>query len=117
MNKTLENEKLATSTMSDPRWASILERDKSADGTFYYSVRTTGVYCRPSCAARLARPENVSFFRTIEEAEAAAVGSHPKLMDISGWTYCRYGPFVIARLPDVRAKRGLEMAVRSADPL
>jgi len=71
MNKTLENEKLATSTMSDPRWASILERDKSADGTFYYSVRTTGVYCRPSCAARLARPENVSFFRTIEEAEAA----------------------------------------------
>src|SRR4029450_9141317 len=37
----------------------------------YFSVRTTGVYCRPSCAARLPRPENVSFHATLEEAERA----------------------------------------------
>ena len=33
------------------RWAAVMHRDASADGAFYYSVRTTGVYCRPSCAA------------------------------------------------------------------
>src|SRR5256886_1190581 len=37
------------------RWAAVAGRDRRADGVFYYSVRTTGVYCRPSCAARLAR--------------------------------------------------------------
>src|SRR3569833_1961238 len=58
-------------TTSDPRWAAILARDAAADGTFYYSVKTTGVYCRPSCAARRARPENVGFHATREEAEQA----------------------------------------------
>jgi AraC family transcriptional regulator of adaptative response/methylated-DNA-[protein]-cysteine methyltransferase len=55
----------------DPRWASILNRDASADGTFYYSVSTTGVYCRPSCGARLARPEHVQFHMTRADAEHA----------------------------------------------
>ncbi len=55
----------------DPRWASIVARDAGADGRFYYSVRTTGVYCRPSCGARRARPENVAFHATIEDAERA----------------------------------------------
>ena len=71
MNKAIENEKLATTTMNDPRWASVMARDKTADGTFYYSVKTTGVYCRPSCAARLAHPENVRFHTTTADAEAA----------------------------------------------
>ncbi|WCS28232.1 bifunctional DNA-binding transcriptional regulator/O6-methylguanine-DNA methyltransferase Ada [Methylobacterium sp. NMS14P] len=53
------------------RWAALAARDARADGTFVYAVRTTGVYCRPSCAARAARPENVSFHRTCAEAEAA----------------------------------------------
>jgi AraC family transcriptional regulator of adaptative response/methylated-DNA-[protein]-cysteine methyltransferase len=69
MNKAMEIEKLATATANDPRWLSVVERNKTADGTFYYSVRTTGVYCRPSCAARLARPENVQFHPTPEDAE------------------------------------------------
>ncbi len=56
---------------NDPRWAALLARDSGADGSFVYAVRTTGVYCRPSCAARLARPENVSFFDTNSAAEAA----------------------------------------------
>ena len=55
----------------DPRWMSIAKRDVSADGTFYYSVKTTGVYCRPSCAARLARPENVRYHLTCADAEKA----------------------------------------------
>src|SRR5437879_6697733 len=53
------------------RWAAVQHRDRDADGAFCYSVRTTGVYCRPSCAARLARRENVRFHTGCEEAEAA----------------------------------------------
>ena len=55
----------------DDRWAAVVHRDVRADGAFYYSVRTTGVYCRPSCAARLARRENVRFHPTTADAEAA----------------------------------------------
>lgn len=58
-------------TERDPRWAAVRRRDASADGTFFYAVRTTGVYCRPSCAARPARPENVTFYATAGEAERA----------------------------------------------
>ena len=54
-----------------PRWAALAARSVAADGTFFYSVRTTGVYCRPSCGARLPRPENVRFHATREEAELA----------------------------------------------
>ena len=60
---------LATTTESDPRWAAVVARDPQA--TFFYSVKTTGVYCRPSCAARLARPENVQFHGTCKDAENA----------------------------------------------
>ena len=55
----------------DERWAAVARRDRAADGTFYYSVRTTGVYCRPSCAARLPRRENVRFHASCEDAERA----------------------------------------------
>ncbi|HEY3099804.1 MAG TPA: bifunctional DNA-binding transcriptional regulator/O6-methylguanine-DNA methyltransferase Ada [Methylomirabilota bacterium] len=53
------------------RWAAVVGRDRRADGIFYYSVRTTGVYCRPACAARQARRENVSFHATPADAERA----------------------------------------------
>src|SRR5260221_3815334 len=53
------------------RWAAVQRRDRDADGVFFYSVRTTGVYCRPSCAARLARRENVRFHASCEKAEVA----------------------------------------------
>jgi hypothetical protein len=58
-------------TALDPRWTAIVNRDAAADGAFLYSVRTTGVYCRPSCKARLARPENVAFHASAKEAEDA----------------------------------------------
>jgi len=61
----------STEILSDPRWATVLSRDKSADGEFVYSVRSTGVYCRPSCSARQARPENVQFHSTCQAAEQA----------------------------------------------
>ncbi len=67
------SKELAASPFPDDegRWAAVVRRDRSADGAFYYSVRTTGVYCRPSCAARLARRENVRFHSSREEAERA----------------------------------------------
>ena len=64
-------ERLAAATVSDPRWAAVCARDVAADGTFFYSVRSTGVYCRPSCAARKALPENVQFHSTAADAERA----------------------------------------------
>lgn len=67
----VKNGKLAAATVNDPRWAAVVARSAEADDTFYYSVQTTGVYCRPSCAARLARPENVRFHATCEDAEKA----------------------------------------------
>lgn len=71
MKALAKKAQLATITVNDPRWASVVTRNAEADGGFYYSVRTTGVYCRPSCAARLARAENVNFYPTREEAEKA----------------------------------------------
>jgi AraC family transcriptional regulator of adaptative response/methylated-DNA-[protein]-cysteine methyltransferase len=53
------------------RWNAVTRRDSTADGLFYYSVKTTGVYCRPSCAARRARRDNVQFHPSCEAAEQA----------------------------------------------
>ncbi|MFN3436089.1 MAG: bifunctional DNA-binding transcriptional regulator/O6-methylguanine-DNA methyltransferase Ada [Acidovorax sp.] len=61
----------AATTQADPRWAAVAARSAAADGSFWYSVQTTGVYCRPSCAARAPRPENVRFHASCAEAEAA----------------------------------------------
>jgi AraC family transcriptional regulator, regulatory protein of adaptative response / methylated-DNA-[protein]-cysteine methyltransferase len=61
----------SAATVSDPRWGAVATRDPRADGQFFYSVKTTGVYCRPSCAARGARPENVDFHVSAEAAERA----------------------------------------------
>ena len=61
----------STDITRDPRWASVVARDKAADGTFWYSVATTGVFCRPSCPSRLANPKNVRLHESIAAAEAA----------------------------------------------
>lgn len=52
-------------------WQAVAARDRAADGSFVYAVSSTGVYCRPSCAARLPRPDNVSFHADADAAEAA----------------------------------------------
>jgi len=56
-------------TEADPRWAKVMARDAASDGQFVYSVKSTGVYCRPSCAARLANPANVRFHLTPAAAQ------------------------------------------------
>ncbi len=56
---------------ADPRWAMLRARDRAADGSFVYAVRTTGVFCRPACPSRLAKPANVAFYDTPAAAQAA----------------------------------------------
>jgi AraC family transcriptional regulator, regulatory protein of adaptative response / methylated-DNA-[protein]-cysteine methyltransferase len=63
------------SARDEARWNAVVARDRSYDGKFYYSVASTGVYCRPSCPARLAKRANVRFHDTIAEAEAAGFRS------------------------------------------
>src|SRR6202012_6152052 len=64
--------RMGTHALTDAaRGQSVLAKDKSADGKFFFSVRTTGVYCRPSCPARPARRENVAFHPSCDAAEAA----------------------------------------------
>lgn len=58
------------SVADDPRWARIVARDKTVDGHFWYSVATTGVYCRPSCPSRVANPGNVQLHDTLGDAKA-----------------------------------------------
>ncbi|SFP67123.1 bifunctional DNA-binding transcriptional regulator/O6-methylguanine-DNA methyltransferase Ada [Sphingomonas rubra] len=57
----------------DAAWAAFAARDRSADGRFVVGVRTTGIYCRPSCPARRPRRENVAFYRNDAEATAAGL--------------------------------------------
>lgn len=52
----------------DERWRAVCERDISADGTFLYAVKTTGIFCRPGCASRLPRRENVRYFADCKDA-------------------------------------------------
>lgn len=60
-----------TGTLDAARWAAVLSRDRSADGRFVYSVRTTGIFCRPSCPARRPSPGNVAFHDNAEAALSA----------------------------------------------
>lgn len=55
----------------DAAWKAVSERDRSSDGTFVFAVRTTGIFCRPSCPARRPNRANVEFFLSAEEALAA----------------------------------------------
>lgn len=50
------------------RWNAVLERDRTAEGVFYYAVKTTGAYCRPGCSSRPPKRENVALYDTCEEA-------------------------------------------------
>lgn len=58
-------------THPDPRWQAILHRDKSHDGLFYYGVRSTRVFCRPSCPAKRPQMQSVVYFATPTQAQEA----------------------------------------------
>src|ERR1035438_837998 len=83
---------MAVFASEEERWNAVARRDGAADGAFYYSVRTTGVYCRPSCASRRARRREVGFPFTC----AAARGMGPSIMGC-GRRACTAG---------LRARRG-----------
>lgn len=74
MNATLSSiprHEAARIASQDPRWQDLVSRNPAADGRFFYAVASTGVYCRPSCAARLPLPGNVSFHASAADAERA----------------------------------------------
>lgn len=73
-----------TAIEQDPRWAAVQARDPAADRQFVYAVKTTGIYCRPSSPTRLPRPENVEFFDSAEQAEAA--GYRPSRRAVASMT-------------------------------
>jgi AraC family transcriptional regulator, regulatory protein of adaptative response / methylated-DNA-[protein]-cysteine methyltransferase len=77
MTSTFANTGKSTlsSVAKDPRWARIVAREKTADGHLWYSVSTTGIYCRPSCPSRIASPKNVQLHDTL--ASAKATGFRP----------------------------------------
>ncbi len=62
---------------SDPRWTAVAARDRRADGAFVYAVRSTGIYCRPSCPSRRPRPDRVEYF------------PHPPAAAAAGFRACR----------------------------
>jgi AraC family transcriptional regulator of adaptative response/methylated-DNA-[protein]-cysteine methyltransferase len=109
----------AAAIVDDPRWTALVARDRAADGHFVYAVGTTGIYCRPSCAARRPRPENVSFHATPADAERAgfrpcrrchperpqAAAPHAELVT----ALCRHIEQAerIPRLQDLAARAGL----------
>lgn len=76
----------------DARWDAVMRRDRSADGRFFLCVKTTGIYCRPSCGAKKPKRENVFFVETREQAEAA------------GFRPCRRCRPEEAVLPDARSE-------------
>jgi AraC family transcriptional regulator of adaptative response/methylated-DNA-[protein]-cysteine methyltransferase len=61
--------KTGTLGESGSRWQAVQSRDRRADGSFVYGVRSTGIYCRPSCPSRKPRREQVVFFPLPEAAE------------------------------------------------
>ncbi len=52
-------------------WKAVSENDASYDGIFFYAVKSTGIYCRPSCKSKMPKRENVCFFDTAQQARAA----------------------------------------------
>lgn len=57
--------------MIDEMWKAVSENDASYDGVFFYAVKSTGIYCHPSCKSKLPKRNNVCFFDTAEQARAA----------------------------------------------
>ena len=71
MKRTTKSDTQPTHHGHDAQWAAVIARDAAQDGTFVYSVETTGVYCRPSCPSRKAKRSNVRFHASNAVAEAA----------------------------------------------
>jgi AraC family transcriptional regulator of adaptative response/methylated-DNA-[protein]-cysteine methyltransferase len=107
-------------TAADPspdeaRWQSVLRRDRAADGAFVFAVRSTGVFCRPSCPARRPRRANVSFHDT--PAQARLAGFRPCLRCRPEQAQDRHAPAIQAALRLIAAAEtppGLEALAAAA---
>ncbi|RFU78726.1 family transcriptional regulator [Trichoderma arundinaceum] len=85
----------------DTKWQAVQSRDPNADGFFVYGVRTTKVFCRPTCKARLARRANVRFYATVDEAKQ------------NGFRACkRCKPEVMGLMPEEQAVQKIRAFVR-----
>lgn len=87
----------------EAKWAAVVARDKQADGHFFYSVRTTGVYCRPSCGARLARRENVAFHTDGAAAERAGFRPCKRCRPDQGALDARHAALITAACRHIEA--------------
>src|SRR5262245_10259423 len=68
----MHTQELPTESMNrDSNWQAIVTRDRQADGRFVYAVRSTGIFCRPSCPSRKPSRDRVEFFDTPVDAERA----------------------------------------------
>jgi AraC family transcriptional regulator of adaptative response/methylated-DNA-[protein]-cysteine methyltransferase len=105
---------------ADEMYRALVERDASFEGLFYACVRTTGIFCRPTCHARKPKPENVEYAATIQEALHR--GYRPcqlcEPMSTVHATPNWLAPLLdeIARHPDVRV-RDQELRARGLDPV
>ncbi len=85
MKRTQTTTDEVTALIHARRWQAIADRDRSLDGTFVFGVSSTGVFCRPSCAAKRPRRENVTFFDDALQAEhagyRACLRCRPKAID------------------------------------
>lgn len=96
----------AATRPDNPRWRAVVARDASADGSFFYSVSTTRVYCRPSCPSRQARRAHVRFHDTRADAEAAGFRACRRCRPDEPPTDARHARLVAA------ACRAIEAAAR-----
>lgn len=71
ISKAASRDKSPKLLTDEGRWQALVNKDERADGLFWFSVKTTGVYCRPSCPARPPKRENVIFHLSLEDAERA----------------------------------------------
>ena len=82
-------------SLDDVRWMAVSTRDPRAEGSFLYGVRTTGVYCRPTCHSRLPRRENVSYYASPAEAERAGFRSDGTVAALVADALARLAPRAI----------------------
>jgi AraC family transcriptional regulator of adaptative response/methylated-DNA-[protein]-cysteine methyltransferase len=71
MNSAMQVPDKKPPMVADPNWQAVLKRDPRLDGVLFYAVRSTGIYCRPSCPSRRPRREHVQFFFEPKAAESA----------------------------------------------
>ena len=67
----MKNMKASTNSADEARWSAVVDSDPTAAGAFVYAVKTTGIFCRPTCSSRLPKRQNVVFFDNAESASAA----------------------------------------------